>query len=168
MNTNEDTGEINFTFLRTEHNYDRDKVSRETALVTPTEEGRTQQQFKEETDINTIVERFGLTGHLPENPRMPLSGDFTETVNDYKSAMNMVRQAEEAFMEFPAQLRAEFNNDPQKMMDFLGNEKNREKALELGLLAKPPEKTRNMVDAVDELKAHFVSQSGTTKDGDKK
>lgn len=156
MPIDNDTGEIITPFFRTGYNYDTDQVSHATGLSCPPEEGKTQQQFAEEVDINTIVERFGLTGHLPENPRMPQSGDFTG-VTDFQSAMNIVRQAEEAFMEFPAHIRAEFNNDPQRMLDFLGNDKNREKALEMGLIAKPPEKTRDMVDAVDELAAHFKS-----------
>lgn len=150
-------------FFRSAYNYDTDIVSRETGLACTEEEGMTQQQFRDECDINTIVERFGITGQLPDNPRMPVSGDFTG-LSDFHSAMNAVRNAQEAFEEFPADIRAQFHNDPQKMMAFLENDKNREKALEMGLLPKPPEKTRDMVDAVDELKAHFVSQTGATKE----
>lgn len=157
MPIDQETGEITYApFLRTPYNYSTDEVSRETGLACTEEEGMTQQHFKEETDINTIVERFGLTGHLPDNPRMPLSGDFTG-VNNFQTAMNMVREAQEAFMEFPAEVRAEFANDPQRMMDFLENEKNRERALEMGLIAKPPEKTRDMIQAVDELAAKFTA-----------
>lgn len=151
-------------FLRSSYNYSTEMASVQTGLACTAEEGKTQQQFKEETDINTIVERFGLTGHLPENPRMPLSGeDFTEGITDFQTAMNAVRQAEEAFMEFPAHIRAEFENNPQKMIAFLENDKNKEKALEMGLIPKPPEKTRNLLDAVDELSAKFSTANPADK-----
>ena len=43
--------------------YDADQLSEETALFCP-EESRTRQEFKEESDINTIIDRFGIG----ENP----------------------------------------------------------------------------------------------------
>lgn len=156
MPIDQETGEITMPFLRTAYNYDTDAASQASGLCCTDKEGMTQQQFKDECDINVIVERFGLTGQLPENPRIAQSGDFTG-VFDFQTAMNQVRAAEEAFMEFPASIRYEFNNDPQRMIDFLKDDKNREKATEMGLVVKPPEKTRDMVDAIDELKAHFTA-----------
>lgn len=138
-------------WLRTGYNYDTDIVSQETALACPEEEDKTQQQFKDETDINTIVQNFGLGAPMPEAPTFG-EQDFSE-VMDFQTAMNAIRAAEEAFMEFPAHIRARFRNDPQEMMDFLGHDKNRAEALELGLIAKPPEKTRDAVQAIDELRA---------------
>lgn len=142
-------------FMRSGFNYDRDAVSVETGLVCDPEGGMAQQQFAAEVDINTIVRRFGLTGELPENPRMPMSGDFT-TVVDFQSAMQAVRVAEEAFMEFPAEVRARFANDPQRMISFLSEDANRDEAMKLGFLKKPVEKTRDVVAAVDELAAKLV------------
>lgn len=139
-------------FIRNGWNYDRNATSQQTGLACDPEEDVTQQQFAEECDINTIVSRFGLTGQLPENPRMPYEGDFT-TVTDFTTAMNSVVAAREAFMEFPAHVRAEFDNDPQKMIAFISDDKNRAKAIELGFIPKPPEKTRDAVAAIDELAA---------------
>lgn len=144
-------GKFKEIFLRSAFNYDTDQASQEAATVIEGE-SMAQQQFKEECDINTIVERFGLTGDLPENLRLPVSGDFTGVV-DFKTAMDAVSQAQSAFNELPAQLRARFENDPQRLMRFLENDKNREEAVELGLVMRPPEVTRDVVQAVDELKA---------------
>lgn len=113
-------------------------------------ESRAQQQFKEECDINTIVKRFGLTGEIPGEYRVPVSGDFTG-ISDFHSAMLAVRQAQEAFMELPAEVRARFNNDPQLLMDFVDDGKNKDEAMKLGLLNPPPEVTRDAVKAIDEL-----------------
>ena len=132
-----ETGEIVLPMIRTRYNYDRDAVSRETGLATP-EKTRTQQQFAKEVDINTIVERFGLTGQLPQNLKVPVSGDYTDTVNDYQTALNMVIAAEASFMELPAKVRARFNNDPQKLMEFVANKDNLEEARKLGIATPAP------------------------------
>lgn len=132
--------------------YDADAVSRETGLAIDEEESVVQQQFAEECDINTIVKRFGLTGELPNGVAMPVSGDFTG-VTDFHTAMNMVRQAQESFLELPAEIRERFANDPARVIQFLENPDNREEAMKLGIVAKPPEVTRDVVKAVDELAA---------------
>lgn len=119
-------------FVRTPYNYDRDKASDETALrmVTPT---RTQQQFKEECDINNIAKNFGLTGRLPVGVRMPIYGDFAD-VDDYQSALNAARRASQSFMAMPAHVRERFQNDPQRFLEFCSNDANREEAKALGLV----------------------------------
>ena len=50
-------------FMRTPYNYDTDEVSVDSGLVCP-EPTLAQQQFKDEADINLILERFGRTGEL--------------------------------------------------------------------------------------------------------
>lgn len=94
---------------------------------------RTQQQFAEEVDINTIVRRFGLTGELPENVPAVLQGDF-EGVHDFQSAMNLVVAARESFDAMPAAVRAEFLNDPQRFLEFVSDSNNFARAAELGLV----------------------------------
>lgn len=147
MPIDKDTGEITFpfsdqvepvptVFIRTPYNYDRDHASRQAGTLN-LEPSLTQQQFKEESDINTIVRRFGLTGQMPESPRVPSYGDFTE-VTDYHTALNAVREADEAFLRLPAQIRAEFDNDPQKLLEALEEPRNADRLRELGLLKQAP------------------------------
>lgn len=128
-------------FWRSGYNYDRDAASLETGVVCDPEEDKTQQQFAEESDINTIVRRFGLTGEMPSDLRAPVSGDFTG-VTDFQTAMNAVRQAEEEFMRMPAEMRYRFSNSPQRLLEFLEDGNNREEAIKLGLIPKPRELTR--------------------------
>ena len=92
----------------------------------------TQQQFKEESDINTIVDRFMKTGHLPEPASMPQYVDY-EGVFDFQSAMNVVRQADENFMRMDAKVRARFHNSPQEFLEFFANPGNVDEAVRLGL-----------------------------------
>lgn len=125
--------------VRTRFNYPMDAVSHSSGLVSD-ETTKTQQQYAEETDINTIVRRFGLTGQLPESMRIPEYADY-ENVFDFQTSMNAVRSASEAFMEMPAHIRAEFRNDPQIFLEFVADEKNRERAEALGLAVKASKPT---------------------------
>lgn len=120
-------------FVRSAYNYDMDAASRETGMANdlPT---KTQQQFRDEVDINTIVERFGLTGQMPEDFRAPQYGDFSDVV-DFHTAQNAVLAAQDAFMQMPAGMRARFNNNPQNLMEFLADRANLDEARALGLVA---------------------------------
>lgn len=75
------------------------------------------QASKEEADINTIVRRFGLTGQLPQNVRVPLAGDFTEAM-DFRSSLHAIMDAEASFAAMPAEVRKRFGNDPAEFVDF--------------------------------------------------
>lgn len=121
--------------LRAQYNYDTDAASNEDALKCE-DLSLTQQHQKEEADINTIVRRFGLTGELPQNVRMPSYGDFTG-VGDYQSALHAIREADEAFMAMPADVRSRFNNDPAAFVDFCSDPANLEEAKKLGLTKTP-------------------------------
>ena len=119
-------------FIRTPYNYDTDEVSNETGLICP-EPTMAQQQFRDEADINTIMERFGRTGELVAPVRLPQYGDFTG-VTDYHSAMNAVVEAQASFDSLPANIRARFQNDPAQFVEFCLDDKNRDEAVRLGLV----------------------------------
>lgn len=109
-------------------------VSRETAIVTDTEKypSRTIQSAKDDADINVIVKRFGITGQMPASPRLPSYGDYSGVI-DYQSAMNVIVQAKEAFMELPAEIRAKFGNDPQAYLQFASDPENIDSMRKMGL-----------------------------------
>lgn len=121
-------------FLRSPFNYDRNQASDDAGQANH-EPSLTQQSFEAECNINTIVERFGLTGQLPE-PLSPQYGDFSN-VSDFQSAMNAIADANSGFMSLPGELRARFHNDPGELISFLENPANRDEAVSLGLVDKP-------------------------------
>lgn len=94
------------------------------------------QSFQEECDINTIVKRFGLTGEVPQNLRMPEYGDYTG-ISDFHSAIIAIQKAEENFMQVPAEIRKRFDNDPQKFLVFCSDPANLDEARKLGLAPAP-------------------------------
>lgn len=135
-----ETGEID-TYVeprvRTKFNYFADKVSLKTGLAC-VKPSKTQQSFKEDADINTIVRRFGLTGKLPDNVRMPEYADYND-VFDFQTAMNTMMEAEREFMKLPSDIRRRFENDPQQLLEFVSNDANYDEAVKIGLVkAKAP------------------------------
>lgn len=90
------------------------------------------QSQKAEADINTIVRNFGVTGRVPTSVRLPEYGDFSG-VSDYRSAIEAVRAAEEAFLQVPSKIRAEFNHDPGAFASFCLDPSNLPQLREWGL-----------------------------------
>jgi len=113
--------------------YDRDKNSDRSKLVF-TRPSRTQQSFRDECDINTILKRFNVTGELPLGSVQPQYGDFSG-ITDYQSALNAVMAAQDSFLQLPAKVRARFDNDPALFVDFASDEANRDEMKALGLLS---------------------------------
>lgn len=123
------------TEYRQHNNYDR-KENSETNAIADYGKSLTVQSFAEEADINVIMDRYGVTGQMPLNPKTPMYGDFTE-VTDYQTSMNAIVKAQRDFMELPAKLRSRFDNNPQKLLEFMEDEDNLDEAVKLGLCIKP-------------------------------
>lgn len=105
------------------------------------DDGRTQQHFKEETDINNIMAKFAKTGLVDHvNNIQGAYGDFS-TVQDYQLHLDQVMAADAAFMALPSGIRRRFDNDPAHLLAFLQDPRNRDEAIALGLVepAPPPE-----------------------------
>ena len=101
----------------------------------------TQQQFKDECDINKIMDRYLRTGVLSDplqNRGTPKYGDYAD-IGDYMDHMNKVVEANEMFEALPASIRKRFNNNPGELIDFVMDENNRTEAEFLGLIEKKEE-----------------------------
>jgi len=108
------------------------------------EESMTQQSDKDDADINIIMSRFQKSGQLPQVKLEPLYADFTDTP-DYRTAVEMIQQADEAFSMIPARIRAQFDNNPQEFIAYALNpaKENREQMAKWGLTQpeQPPKVT---------------------------
>jgi phage internal scaffolding protein len=119
-------------FVRSPYNYNSDAASDESGLACR-DASLTQQHQADQADINYIINQFNVTGVLPVSPVSPQYGDFTG-VGDYQSALNAVMAMEDEFLALPANIRARFENDPEQLLDFMSNDKNRDEAIKLGLI----------------------------------
>lgn len=94
----------------------------------------TVQSEAEKCDINYIVARAiagEFVDHMASRP-----GEFgvdVSMVQDYKSALDFVQEADRQFMELPAGIRNRFDNDPGKFLQFLDDPKNVEEGRKLGI-----------------------------------
>lgn len=138
-------------FVRTPYNYDVDDVSFESGLLC-CDVSLAQQNMLEETDINTIVKRFGLTGQLPQGVRVPSYGDFTG-VFDYQSALAAIDDAADSFYQMPADVRSRFDNDPALFVDFCSNPANLDEMRSLGLAVPLPPKAEPLGENLEDDKA---------------
>lgn len=101
-------------------------------------EGRTHQSFKEDCDINTIMNRYQQTGTIHHQANgQPKYGDFIHAT-DYLSACNQVLEARQTFDALPARVRARMHNDPGELLDFMADPNNREEGEQLGLFLPTP------------------------------
>lgn len=97
------------------------------------------QSFKDDCDINVIMSRYEKAGQLPLSDDVPaMFGDFSDGAT-FHDVMNRIRKAEEAFLTVRGEVRAMFDNDVGKFLDFVVNPANAEKLVELGLAVKKPE-----------------------------
>lgn len=78
----------------------------------------------------------GLLDHV--NSFQGSYGDFTGAM-DYQNSLNQVIQAEAAFMDLPAKVRARFGNDPAQLIGFLESQDpaDLEESVKLGLRNAP-------------------------------
>lgn len=98
----------------------------------------TRQEFAADADINTIMaqyEKTGVISHVNNTPPQYL--DLSDTP-DLQTAITIMRDAETAFMSLPAVVRATFDNNSIKFIDFAQNPANIEKMREWGLAPPPP------------------------------
>lgn len=118
-------------FVRSPNNYDRNKAGDESGLHC-NDKSLTQQHMADECDINKLVERFVVTGEMPQLSMPPMQGDFTRAPT-YQEALNLMIEAKRSFMAMPATTRNRFENDPGQFIDFCSKESNRDEMRRMGL-----------------------------------
>jgi len=107
----------------------------------------TRQEFALESDINTLMSRFEKSGVPPLGTGIPPRYLDLTDVPDFQAAMQLMIDAEEAFMALPAKVRREFDNDPGKFVAFAEREENLPRMREWGLAA--PEEPVEAPERVD-------------------
>lgn len=122
----------------------------------------TDQQYAEDCDANTVIERFTRTGQLTHMAQH--QGQYMDLASmpDFQSAMETVGKAKSMFEELPAFIREKFHQKPELFVEYLNNPKNDDEAIELGLkvkIEKTKSDTEQIVDAISQLN---VSQPQST------
>lgn len=128
----------------------------------------TQQQFKDECDINNIVDhnlrykdpafitRMQLQGKV--SMAQPIYGDFSE-VGDYMHSLEVIKNAQEQFNCLSAKVRDRFDNDPVKMLEFVSDSNNYDEGVRLGLYQPKQLNTDDVIKNVENAGLETVSTS---------
>jgi len=93
------------------------------------ETSRTQQSFRDETDINNIMAKYQKTGLIDHVNEHGASYGDQPAAADFHEAMNLVANTKSMFEELPSATREDFDNDPSKFLDFIADEERRETLL---------------------------------------
>lgn len=109
------------------------RFDRSADLFFPKDAKGAKQSFKDECDINRIVKSFnpdtGLFSHM--SLRSPRYGDVSGV--DFRSMMDFIADANEAFEALPAVLRARFANSAESFVEFCSDPANAGPLKEMGL-----------------------------------
>lgn len=115
----------------------------------------TDQQFIKDCDVNEILARILKTGQMPANFGVTgVYGDFSE-IGDYQESLHVIMEADKKFMSLPVHIRQKFENDPQKLMDYLADPANIKESVDLGL--------RQRTDSPDPVLEHLAAINETLK-----
>ena len=95
-------------------------------------EDMTKKSFRDECDINKIMEKFqrkGIIDHYAKHA--PEYMDIPEL--QYSDALQIVIDADQAFSELPSTIRSKFRNDPSEFLSFVQDPSNSDEMAALGL-----------------------------------
>jgi len=100
-------------------------------------DGRTKQSFKDETNINKLLERAQRSGTLSHLEKHGATyGEMADF--DLFEAQLRIRHAQESFDALPSEIRNEFHNSPAAFFKFVNDPANKDDlAKKLPALAKP-------------------------------
>jgi len=110
-----------------------DPAWRDPGLDCSGDPGKTDPSGAKDADINNIVATYHKTGVLPLQQRAAVFADVSDAPS-YQEALQVVIDAEKAFMTLPANIRKRFDNDATQMLAFIDNPENRQEAASLGML----------------------------------
>lgn len=93
----------------------------------------TEQHHLEQCSIQHIMARYRKTGLIDHvNNYAGTYGDFANAPT-FQEAQNIIADARTMFETVPATIRAEFDNDPTKYIEFMQNPENKQQIEDMGL-----------------------------------
>lgn len=101
----------------------------------------TQQQFRDEADINYIISMYDSTGVMPTyhgdgQPAQPMFGDFAELPDNAQDVYNQMLAAKADFDNLPLDVRKRFDYDPAAFLAFVDDPNNADELVAMGLATK--------------------------------
>lgn len=98
----------------------------------------TEQQWKDTCDVNKIIKKHDKTGLITHVSKFKADYGDLSGVN-FTDMQNKLAHIKSKFEELPADIRKRFQNDPQQLGNFLADAKNKQSAVDMGLVQATPE-----------------------------
>lgn len=133
----------------------RNIYSKRVQVVSPPGHTPAQQQFKDDCDVNQIMQRFQKTGAIDHVSKYQPMYGFANA-QSYHESMNIVAMADSMFNDLPSNIRNEFSNNPQAFLEFVQDPKNADRAEELGIALSP-----EAAQAASELQGEAKTEQGS-------
>ena len=114
---------------------------------------RTKQSFKDQTDINRVLDRASKGASLSHLMNHQGSyGDFSDWSGEtYETMLNKISRGNSIFYDLPAEVRSEFGNNPGAFFEFVNNPENSDRLEEIFPdLAKPGKQLPDVLGAATE------------------
>jgi len=126
---------------------------------------KTQQQFKDQCDVNKIMAKYQTTGQfLHLSGKQGVFADVSQ-ITDYNQMHQKILDAKNMFGALPSNIRLRFGNDPAQLLAFMQDPQNLEEGIKLGIYEKPKMLQNNNDDLNDDKK---TKASGSFKKDSKK
>jgi len=116
---------------------EREKIARFCEADFSNSPSLTSQSFADEVNINKIMARVLKGQTIMASNGEPFYGDVSE-YDGLQDALIKVQESEELFMQYPAETREKFENNPIKLVEFLMDPANKDEAIEMGLMKPKP------------------------------
>lgn len=98
-----------------------------------TGQGLTEQSHKDQCDMNYILEDYTKTGLIKHAKQY--QGKYDDVaVQDFQTALDIVKQSQEMFNQLPSLIRKRFNGNPADFLSFTQDPKNKKEMQDLGIL----------------------------------
>lgn len=127
----------------TSYNYEKERKDVGLRFTQPS---MTEQEYKDECDVNFIIKNFVKTGELPDMTMQ--YGDMT-TVQDYQDALYTIAEAKSNFYALPSAVRDEFKT-VDKYLEYVSDPTHLKDCYERNLIDK------NSIDLRDVYPERFV------------
>jgi phage internal scaffolding protein len=93
----------------------------------------TRQEFADDCDINNLMAKYEKTGVINHfNSGTPQFVDYS-ALPDLQNSLTVLADARAAFMQLPAHIRRDFDNDPVEFVNFASDKTNLNQLREWGL-----------------------------------
>ena len=113
----------------------------------------TKQSFKDDSDINNIMEKYQKTGAIEHANNYSANYGFATSL-DLRESLEIVETAQRMFDGLPSKIRSQFGNSPENFLDFVQDPNNTAQMAEMGLIeskaAEPSEPENNATAAPTE------------------